>query len=162
MKRIGIFVILLATGCSQSTAATCRPGDQDGVIGVHVTRLVSVNDDTFAVGGLPNADSGLAPQRNITIQNLSTLTLTLTNVGTKPHDLVFHCIPSGLPAGCPATSCFPSSANVPTIAPGESATTRFTTPAVEGPYPFTSDEPGDSVEGANGTFTGLVGEITLE
>jgi hypothetical protein len=37
----------------------------------------------------------------------------------------------------------------------------FVTPAVEGAYPFTSDEPGDTTAGSDGTETGLVGEFVL-
>jgi len=130
-------------GCAAcSTAAssdTCTPGDQDGVIGGQGVVLLSVSDAQFAVGGV---DSG-STQRNITIQNRTEVTLTLTNVGTKPHSFVIACIPTFLPAGCPQTSCFPEEADVPPVDPGKSATTRFVIPRVEGAYAFSSDVAGD-------------------
>jgi hypothetical protein len=110
----------------------------------------------FAVGGV---DSG-SDQRNIAVQNSSTVTMTLTNVGTKPHSLVVACIPTGLPAGCPSESCLPASANISALEAGQTATTTFNTPAVEGAYPFASDVPGDT-QIVDGTATGLVGEFVL-
>lgn len=70
-------------------------GDQDGVSGGSMTVLMTVSDTAFAVGGL---DSG-SDQRNIAVQNLSSVTLTLTNVGTKQHGFVVHCIRSGVEVG---------------------------------------------------------------
>ncbi len=135
--------------CSSSTSGdSCAPGDQDGINEQSETVLLTVSDTAFAVGGV---DSG-STERNITSQNSSLITLTLTNVGTKPHDLVIGCIPTGLPAGCPTTSCFPKGANFAPLAPGASMTTSFTTPAVEGAYSFTSDVAGDGA---------LIGEFVL-
>jgi hypothetical protein len=85
----------------------------------------------------------------------------LTNVGTKPHDMVIGCIPTGLPRGCPTTSCFPKNANIPALDPGKSVTLTYKVPLVEGAYQFTSDEPGDTDNGADGGLTGLVGEFVL-
>jgi len=126
----------------------CTPDDQDGVIGTKETVLLSVSDTAFSVGGVGSGST----QRNITIQNLSPVTLTLTNVGAKPHSFVVDCIRSDLPAGCPQTSCFPEEANIAPVDPGESATAEFKCPAVEGAYPFTSDVPGDDA---------LVGQFVL-
>jgi hypothetical protein len=149
-----LFAVVLClgvnAGCSNPSADSCAPSDQDGVIGGANVVLMNVSDTAFAVGGV---DSG-STQPNITVQNSSTVTLTLTNVGSRPHDLLIQCIPSGAPAGCSTTSCFPSGANFPALAPGQSMTATFATPAVEGAYPFNSDEPGDSA-------AGLVGEFNL-
>lgn len=152
------FVAVMA--CSSNTNGdSCTPSDQDGVLGGpnDSVVLVSVSDTAFSVGGV---DSG-STARNIAIQNSSKVTLTLTNVGTKPHDLVIQCIPTGLPAGCPAISCFPKNANVPSVPPGQNATTTFTVPVFEGAYLFTSDEAGDTEKSPDGSLTGLVGEFVL-
>lgn len=152
--------LLLVSACSSSKSDnddSCDTGDQDGVVGGNNTVLLSVSDTAFAVGGV---DSG-STEPNIAVQNLSNVTLTLTNVGTKPHSLSIGCVPTGLPAGCPSMSCFPANANIPALAPGASSTTMFATPAVEGAYTFTSDVPGDSNAGADGGATGLVGEFVL-
>ena len=147
-------------GCSSNKTSgdSCSPGDQDGVLGGNNIVLVNVSDTSFAVGGV---DSG-SDQRNIAIQNLSSVMLTLTNVGMKPHDFVVQCIPTGLPAGCPTQSCFPSSANISALSPGQSATATFTTPAAEGAYQFISDVPGDTQTDPNGVVGGLVGEFVLQ
>jgi hypothetical protein len=133
---------LLATaGCGDGGNGddSCVPDDQDGVIGGENTVLLTVSDAAFAVGGVGSGST----QRNITIQNSSNVTLTLTNVGTRPHSFVIQCIPSELPAGCPRISCFPDTADIPAVAPEASATVKFTVPVVEGAYPFSSDVPGD-------------------
>jgi hypothetical protein len=154
------FALLLASGCNASSDSndSCKPADQDGVIGgtETVTVLLSVSDTGYAVGGV---DSG-STEPNIAVQNLSHVMLTLTNVGARPHGMHIACIPTGLPAGCPAMSCFPDNANIPTLAPGDNATVTFVTPAVEGAYQFTSDEAGDTSD-ADGGVTGLVGEFVL-
>jgi len=133
--------LLLAAACSSKSDGgdSCQPDDQDGVVGQNITVLVSVSDTGFAVGGVNSGST----QPNIAVQNLSNVKLTLTNVGTRPHSFQVACIPTDLPAGCPAMSCFPDGANISALMPGESATVMFATPAVEGAYPFTSDQPGD-------------------
>jgi hypothetical protein len=153
----------LASGCSsKSDDDRCTPGDQDGVTGARasMTVLLNVSDTGYAVGGV---DSG-STEPNITVQNLTKVVLTLTNVGTAPHGMQIACIPTGLPAGCPALSCFPDTANIAPLAPGASVTVTFVTPAVEGSYPFT-DTASDSTtvgEGdADGSAPGLVGEFVL-
>ena len=147
----------------------CFSNDNDGICGGTNTILVSVSDTGFSVGGV---DSG-SMEPNIAVENLSNVALTLTNVGTRPHDMVVECIPSGLPPQCPRMSCFnnPDGAMatgpvtlVPTLQPGQSMTVTFATPAVEGAYPFLSDVPGDatSYDPADGGVTGnLVGEFVL-
>jgi hypothetical protein len=147
-----------ATACSSSDSDDkCNPGDADGVVGGNNIVLLNVSDTGFAVGGVTSGST----EPNISVQNLSNVTLTLTNVGTTPHDFHIACIPTGLPAGCPTMSCFPDNANIPSLAPGDSATVSFATPAVEGAYQFTSDEAGDTSTGADGGITGLVGEFVL-
>jgi hypothetical protein len=128
---------------------------------------VSVSDTGFAVGGV---DSG-STESNISVENLGIITLTLTNTGTKPHDLVVQCIPTGLPAACmKPTSCFdnPDDAGsstpnavtlIPPLQPGASQTIVVRAPLVEGVYNFISDVPGDATTfdadgGVSGTVTG--------
>ena len=101
--------------------------------------LLSVSDTEFAVGAVGSGST----QRNITIQNSSELTLTLTNVGTRPHSFVVDCISTELTPECPQTSCFPLEANIPALLPSQSMTTQFAMPVVEGAYPFRSDVSGD-------------------
>jgi hypothetical protein len=164
-----------AAGCGSSSSGTtgsdvngdddsCTPGDNDGISGGAYTVLVNVSDTAYAVGGV---DSG-STSPNIAVQNFGNVTLTLTNVGTRPHDLVVQCIPSGLPATCSMqTSCFPGMAAsipgyiaiVPSVDPGMSATVTFMSPAVEGAYQFVSDDPGDT--GADGGVSGPIGEFVL-
>lgn len=148
-------------------SASCTPGDQDGVNGGYYTELVSVSDTGFAVGGV---DSG-STESNISVQNLGIITLTLTNTGTKPHDLVVQCIPTGLPAACMnPTSCFgnPDDAGsstpnavtlIPPLQPGASQTIVVRAPLAEGVYNFISDVPGDATTfdsdgGVSGQLTG--------
>lgn len=153
--------LLLVSGCSsKGDDDGCNPGDQDGVVGGTLTVLLSVSDTEYAVGGV---DSG-SMEPNIAAQNRSNVVLTLTNVGTTPHGMQIACIATGLPAVCPAMSCFPDSANIPPLALGESATVRFVTPAVEGAYRIT-DSASDTITsgegGADGSASGLVGEFVL-
>ncbi len=167
--KIPVLFGLLLTGvtaCSSSASDngdSCNPGDQDGVTGATSGTdvvLVSVNDTEFTVGGV---DSG-STEPNIAVQNVTTVMLTLTNTGTKPHGMQIACIPTGLPAGCPTASCFPGNANIPALAPGASATATYVTPAVEGAYQFTdpaSDVDGGVPEAADGGVIGPVGEFVL-
>jgi len=142
-------VLVNVAGCSgTSDEESCTPHDQDGVVGGRITVLLAVSDTTFAVGGV---DSG-STQRNITLQNSSEVTLTLTNVGMSPHSFVLACIASELPAECPQTSCFPAEANIAPVEPGQSTTVMFSAPAVEGAYPFSSNVPGDDA---------LIGQFVL-
>jgi hypothetical protein len=158
-------------GSSGSGGDPCSTGDQDGVGGGDYVELLSVSDTGFTVGGV---DSG-STEPNIAVENLGNVTLTLTNTGTRPHDMVVECIPTGLPDTCMnPSSCFPNPDDagstpgsitlVPTLQPGASATVKFVTPAVEGEYIFISDSPGDNTQynSADGGVTGnLVGEFVL-
>jgi hypothetical protein len=154
---LGLTLLGACSGQASDDRASCNPGDQDGVVGSNARVLLNVSDTAFAVGGVNSGST----QPNIAVQNSSNVTLTVTNVGTKPHSLHVACIPTGLPAGCQLLSCFPDSANIPAIAPGTSVTVTFATPALEGAYQFTSEEPGDTSTDAEGGVTGLVGEFAL-
>jgi uncharacterized cupredoxin-like copper-binding protein len=149
-----------ATDCSSATSAGPDGGcatDQNGTNGGTEVVYLTVSDTAFAVGGV---DSG-STQSNITIENGSTVTLTLTNVGTRPHDFVVQCQPTPNSNGCPMQSCFPPEANIPALAPGKSATTKFVAPFKEGAYQFVSDLPGDTQTSPDAGTTGLVGEFLL-
>jgi hypothetical protein len=155
-----LLLLVAMSGCSNAdigTGGPCAPPDQDGVIGGKHEVLLNVSDTSFAVGGV---DSG-SSERNITIQNKSRVTLTLTNVGSTPHSFVIQCIPSGLAAGCETRSCFPDEASIPAVQPGGKVTTTFVVPAVEGAYPFTSDVAGDTDTAADGTVVGLIGQFVI-
>jgi len=149
----------------------CTPGDQDGVMGGNDVFLVNVSDTGFTVGGV---DSG-STSNTIAAQNLDNITLTLTNTGTQPHDLVVECIPSGLPAACMTpTSCFPNPTDagsttsnaitlVPALQPGASQTVMFKAPLYEGVYTFISDVAGDDTtfESDGGASGNLWGQFVL-
>jgi hypothetical protein len=148
------------THCSSTASAGPDAGcatDLNGMQGGTDVVYLTVSDTAFAVGGV---DSG-STQSNITIENAATVTLTLINVGTKPHDFVVQCQPTPNTNGCPMESCFPPEANIPALAPGKSATTKFVAPFKEGAYPFISDLPGDAQTSPDGGTTGLVGEFLL-
>jgi hypothetical protein len=160
MKRAALeFCLVLSTACDSPGAPTCN-ADADGVTGMNAGSVavdLTVSDTAFAVGA---PDSG-STEANITVQNLATVILTMTNVGSKPHDFVVQCLPTPNANGCPAESCFPGSANFPALEPGASATATFTTPAHEGGYRFISDQPGDTQTTADGGVTGLVGQFNV-
>jgi hypothetical protein len=123
----------LALHCGTS-GGTCGPSDSDGTSGGSVTFDVQISDTAFAPVILP-------------AQNLATVTLTLKNTGTRPHDFVIECLATPNGNGCPATSCFPDASAIGSVAPDASATTTFTTPNPEGIYVFHSDLPGDTQSG---------------
>ena len=151
--------LLASAACSSSSDDndSCNPGDADGVVGGTNTVKVSVSDTAFTVGGVDSNSS----EPNIAVQNSSTVKLTVTNTGSKPHSFKVACIPTELPAGREQMSCFPDAANIPAIAPGDSVTVSFATPALEGAYQFFSDEDGDTSAGGEGNEAGLVGEFVL-
>jgi hypothetical protein len=160
MKRAALeFCLVVSVACDSPGAATCN-ADADGVNGMNAGTVVidlTVSDTAFSVGA---PDSG-STEANITVQNLATVSLTMTNVGSTPHDFVVQCLPTPNPNGCPPESCFPASANLPALKPGASATATFMTPAHEGGYRFISDEPGDTQTSTDGGVTGLVGQFNL-
>jgi hypothetical protein len=119
-----------------------------------------VVDDTGFYAGSPDSgaaiDAGM--KTTITTQNSSTITLTLTNQGTKEHGFEVECTSvtpayPDLPAGCSSTACFPSTSTIAPIAPGTSKTVTFVTPVPDNLlFPFKSSAPGDAnVPGLNGS-----------
>jgi hypothetical protein len=130
----------------------CEP-DNDGIIGVAATEYLVVNDTGFFFGG-PDAGA----RTDIQTQNVSPITLTLQNTGTKPHGFEVECtsvlpVYPNVPAGCPTTACFPASSTIAPIAPGTSVTVSFVTPYPDNlSYPFRSSAPDDAtVPGLNGS-----------
>ena len=151
--------VLADAGCGNDgsgSADACRT-DQNGASGGSQVVDLTVNDVAFSVGA---ADSG-STEPNITVENAATVTLTIVNAGSKPHDLVVHCRPTPNGLGCPVQSCFPPGANIPPLQPGASATTTFVAPFQEGAYLFTSDIDGDTQTAPDGSVAGLVGELVL-
>ncbi|HEX4512448.1 MAG TPA: hypothetical protein VH054_02895 [Polyangiaceae bacterium] len=133
--RTATVCAILAFGCGvRDDDDACTPGDQDGVIGGNVTFDLHVTDQAFSTLILES-------------QNDATITLTLTNDGTTPHDFVVDCLPTPNDQGCPTTSCFPADASVAPLSPGQSSTITFITPLVEGIYTFRSDVAGDAQTG---------------
>jgi hypothetical protein len=111
--------------------------DSNGMNGGDYTFVVAVDDTGFS-------------KRILQTENLAQVTLTLTNMGTKPHGFEVECMPTSAPAGCPTTSCFPAGSTIAPLAPYASTTVTFDTPGVEGIYTFKSSAPGDSaVSGLN-------------
>jgi len=164
---VGLSLTALNCGTKKDDDDPCSTGDQDGVGGGNNVELVSVSDTGFTVGGV---DSG-STEPNIAVENLANVTLTLTNTGTKPHDMVIQCIPTGLPASCMnPTSCFPNPADagstsntvtlIPALAPGASQTITFVTPPVEGVYDFISDVPADNTQFNTPDDAGVTGNLT--
>jgi hypothetical protein len=155
------FVVALSPAACSSAAPgggdPCNP-DQNGVSGgTQVVIELTVSDTAFTVGAI---DSGPG-EPNITTENSVTVSLTMTNVGSKPHDFAIRCLPTTNSNGCPTQSCFPHGADLPPLKPGAHATAVFVTPVHEGPYPFVSDVPGDTHAGADGSLTGLVGQFVV-
>ena len=136
MVRVAVAALLMA--CSSPGSGSCYP-DGDGVSGGYYTFVITVDDTGFSKNLLDT-------------QNDAHVTLTLTNVGTKPHGFAVGCAPySSTSAGCPNQVCFPSSSVIAPLAPGASTTITFSTPTPDTLiYPFTSNQPADSdVPGLN-------------
>ncbi len=149
MRGLGLLLLLnCAAARSRTTTKAATPDDQDGIVGGNTKVLLNVSDTGYAVGGVKSGST----QPNISVQNSSSVTLTITNVGTTPHGFQIACIPTELPAGCPQQSCFADDTSIDAIEPGESVTITFDTPAVEGAYSFTSDPTGDEA---------LIGQFVL-
>jgi hypothetical protein len=138
----------LPLACSSSSSSASPDGgscfpDGDGMSGGFNTFALTVDDSGFS-------------KNVLNTQNDASITLTLTNMGTKPHGFTVGCTsvtpayPS-LPAGCPSMACFPAAATIAPIAPGTTATITFSTPTPDNLiFPFSSDAPGDaSVPGLN-------------
>jgi hypothetical protein len=125
---------LTSPACAMDAAGACVPGDADGILGTRKTFEVMVDDAVFAPTILK-------------AQNLTDVTLTLTNEGAAPHDFVIDCLPTPNEDGCPTESCFPKAAATAPVGPGESSTVRFLVPRVEGIYTFRSSVAGDAQKG---------------
>jgi hypothetical protein len=133
--------------CSANPAGD--DGGDDGINGGCFVFDVSVDD------------TGFSPLI-LKAQNLGVVTINLHNTGTKPHDFVIGCIPISFP-GCSSQQCFPAAADIPAVAPGQSATATFTTPNPEGIYNFRSDVAGDSqLDSDDGGVTGLWGQFVVQ
>jgi hypothetical protein len=137
-----------AVDASAAEIARCFP-DHDGINGGNYTFELRVDDTGFS-------------KTILATQNDATVTLTLTNMGTKPHGFEVECtsvVPAypTIPAGCTSIACFPSGATIAPLAPGQSKTVTFATPTPDGLlYPFRSSEPGDcAVPGLNGEHDAL-------
>jgi hypothetical protein len=159
MPPLGAFSL---TGCGGSSSGQtgCAPTDSDGVIGGSQTFDLTVNDTAFSAGFAPDGGALLAPV--LKAQNLASITLTLFNVGSMPHDFTVQCLPTPNSNGCPQTSCFPAGSSIPAVAPGSNATTTFVTPRTEGIYTFLSDLPGDTQPASDGGLSGLVGQFIVQ
>jgi hypothetical protein len=163
MARAVWTAVVVAAGAVHCNSTTpnnpdggCQLDDQNGVSGGTQPIDLTVSDTAFSVGG---PDSG-STQPNITVENSSTVILTMFNVGTTPHDFKVSCqLPSS--DNCEMTWCFPAAASIPPVQPGASATVTFVAPFQEGTYLFVSDVGGDSQTGPDGGVTGLVGEFVL-
>ncbi|MFZ5891832.1 MAG: cupredoxin domain-containing protein [Myxococcota bacterium] len=117
-----------------SERETCTPDDLDGVIGGAWTFALVVDDTNFAPLILKT-------------QNSSTVTVSLENRGTRPHDFAIDCLPTPNDDGCPSESCFPPEATIAPVEPGEKGSAAFQTPRVEGIYTFRSTLAGDTLTG---------------
>jgi hypothetical protein len=136
-------------GAGDDGSTACTLSDSDGITG---------GSDVFDV---TVDDSGFSPIL-VKAQNRAAVTLTLTNAGTRPHDLVVDCLPTPNAYGCPSVSCFPAGANIPALAPGASMTTSFVTPNPEGIYTFRSDVGMDSELLDDGGVSGLWGQFVVQ
>jgi len=143
---------------SSGDGGDCYP-DNDGINNVPTPVDVVVNDTGFYPGS-PDAgvDTDAGMKTVITTQNSSTITLTLTNMGTKEHGFEVECTSvrpayPNLPVGCSPTACFPSDSTIAPIAPGASKTVTFVTPVPDNLlFPFKSSAPGDAnTPGLNGS-----------
>lgn len=138
--RLLVFLGATLAGCGSDADAAAGGGcfpDADGVTGGTYTVNLTVADDGFSKTVLSSQDN-------------STVTLTLSNVGSVPHGFDLDCVSvttefPHLPAGCPSVSCFPSESTVGPLAPGESKTVTFFTPTPDNLiYPFHSNAPDDA------------------
>ena len=123
---------LAACGCASKGESldVCVPDDLDGVIG---------GQAAFVLTG---DEAGFSP-RILSAQNRAEVTLTLINASGSALGFFVECLKTPNDDGCPTESCFPESATIEPIAPGESQVAVFEVPLVEGTYTISS-EPGVS------------------
>lgn len=131
-RPLMLVLALASAACSDDGASedACVPDDLDGVIGGDVTFEVTLDDDAFS-------------PRILTAQNRALVTLTLSNDSSEARGFFVECLQTPNDDGCPTESCFPDEARIEPIAPGESATTEFEVPLVEGAYTIVS-APGET------------------
>jgi hypothetical protein len=138
LRALGAISLLrLASACSSSSDGggdVCKPDDADGILGTKDTFQVEVTDDAFS-------------PRVLASQNLTEVTLKLTNGGTTPHGFVIGCLQTPNDDGCPTESCFPDEAKIAPLDPGESKTVEFAVPLVEGIHTVSTGVDGDAAEG---------------
>jgi hypothetical protein len=165
---IPAFAGVALSHCSSpgSGGSTCYP-DNDGVNDVPSPIELVVDDTGFYAG---SADAGALTDAGmktvITTQNASTITLSVTNLGTMPHGFEVDCTSAlaaypDLPVGCSPMVCFPGSSTIPPLAPGASMTATFVTPVPDNLlFPFKSSAPGDAdnpaLNGSNGSAWSLM------
>jgi hypothetical protein len=124
--------------CSSSSSA--GPGDAGCL-----TQPDAPNGKTSMLS-LAVSDTAFSPSM-LAADNNSTVTLTLTNTGTKPHGFAADCLATPNDRGCATSWCFPDASVIAPIAPDASATTTFVMPNEEGTYAFGSSAPGDTMIG---------------
>lgn len=131
----GVVLLCLAVACSgdddDDDESSCVPDDADGIANVDIKVELKVFDDRFEPA-------------IVKTQNMSNVTLVLTNNGTRPHGFSIDCYPTPNARACPPQVCFPNEATIAPIAPGASATVAFPTPAYEAIYTYRSTADGDT------------------
>jgi hypothetical protein len=127
--------------CSSSSSSSDAP-DAGGTSGA----CVSTKDSGTAAIALSVDDTAFSPAQ-VTADDLSLVTVTLTNKGTKPHGFTVQCASTPNTKGCPTTTCFPDASTIDPIPPDASATATFTAPHAEGTYTFGSGASGDTMTG---------------
>lgn len=137
LRLLLLALTLVHCGSSPSEEGGCYP-DADGIVARPSTISLTVADDAFS-------------KALVNTQNGSSVTLTLTNVGTASHGFTVGCMDVAaeyphLPAGCSSKTCFPADSTIEPLMPGESKTITFTTPTPDNIiYPFRSNAPGDAL-----------------
>lgn len=128
-RGLVVLMCLLGAACSSSDGDEdkCAPDDFDGIQGGDVLFEVTVNDDGFR-------------PLIFTAQNRANVTVTLTNEGSRPLGFWIECLKTPNDDGCPTEACFPDSAQIAPIEPGETATSEFEVPIVEGTYTVVAEE----------------------
>lgn len=134
-RALPLLALLAVPSCGSSPdeGDPCQPDDADGVIGGTDYFSVTVTDEAFT-------------PKILSSQNRSNVTVKLENRGTTPHGFTIACLPTPNDRGCPEESCFPDSATIAPIGPGESATAEFEVPLVEGIHVVTTGVDGDDFE----------------
>jgi FtsP/CotA-like multicopper oxidase with cupredoxin domain len=112
-----LLVVVASLGCTGSSDLN---SDQDGISGGDFTFVITTSDTAFQ----PTV---------IKAQNKANVTVTLENASTaaKPHGFRVEGIDGAL---------------IAPVAPGASATVKFTTPDREGIYTIDSPAPGDTMQ----------------